>query len=70
LRGRQFTPQQLEILKADLRGNACSRLSKEDVELNRVDFERKLPKLRKEWEREKGADLFKGKVKAIALLVK
>lgn len=54
LTGRQFTPQQLDILKADLRENSYSRLSKEDVELNRVDFEKKLPRLRKEWEKNTG----------------
>lgn len=52
--GRQFTPQQLDLLKADLRENSYSRLSKEDVELNRIDFERKFPNHRKEWEKNTG----------------
>ena len=54
LTGRQFTPQQLELLKADLRENVYSRLSKEEADLNRIDFERKLPSLRKEWEANTG----------------
>ncbi|MCP3749534.1 DUF637 domain-containing protein [Pseudomonas sp. SBB6] len=54
LTGRKFTPQQLEILKADLRESTYARLSKEVVELNRIEFERKLPRLRKEWEKNTG----------------
>lgn len=33
---------------------AYSRLSKEGVELKRIDFEKKLPSLRKEWEKNTG----------------
>ncbi|MCQ2999157.1 hypothetical protein NLO98_05235 [Pseudomonas syringae] len=54
LTGRQFTPQQLDLLKADLRQNTYTRLSKEEVELNRIDFDRKLPSIRKEWEANTG----------------
>ncbi|MGU3309544.1 hemagglutinin repeat-containing protein [Pseudomonas sp. M5A4_2d] len=55
LTGRQFTPQQLELLKADLRENTYSRLSKEEVKLNRAEFDSKLPSLRVEWEKNTGA---------------
>ncbi|WP_234300577.1 hypothetical protein [Pseudomonas syringae group genomosp. 3] len=55
LTGRQFTPQQLELLKADLRENTYSRLSKEEVKLNRAEFDSKLPSLRAEWEKNTGA---------------
>jgi hypothetical protein len=51
LTGRQFTPQQLELLKADLRENTYSRLSIEEVKLNRAEFNDKLPSLRAEWEK-------------------
>ncbi|EGH99889.1 hypothetical protein PLA106_27714 [Pseudomonas amygdali pv. lachrymans str. M302278] len=51
LTGRQFTPQQLELLKADLRENTYSRLSKEEVKLNRTEFDSKLPSLRVEWKK-------------------
>lgn len=51
LTGRQFTPKQLELLKADLRENTYSCLSKDEVKLNRVEFDSKLPSLRTEWEK-------------------
>ncbi|WP_235864997.1 hypothetical protein [Pseudomonas frederiksbergensis] len=54
LTGRQFTPQQLELLKADLQENSYSRLSKEEVKLNRAEFDSKLPSLRREWEKNTG----------------
>ena len=54
LTGRQFPPQQLEFLKADLGENTYSRLSKENVRLNRVEFNEKLPSLRAEWEKNTG----------------
>ncbi|PFG60384.1 filamentous hemagglutinin [Pseudomonas poae] len=54
LTGRQFTPQQMELLKADLRENTYSRLSKEAVDLNRADFRKKVPVLRQEWEKNTG----------------
>ncbi|WP_434677045.1 Hint domain-containing protein [Pseudomonas sp. D4-18] len=57
LTGRQFTPQQLELLKADLRENNYSRLSKEEVKLNRAEFDSKLPGLRVEWEKKHGREL-------------
>ncbi|MEE5061970.1 hypothetical protein V2J93_24570 [Pseudomonas alliivorans] len=55
LTGRQFTPQRLELLKTDLRENTYSRLSKEEVKLNRAEFDSKLPSLRVEWEKNTGA---------------
>jgi filamentous hemagglutinin len=54
LTGRQFTPKQLELLKADLRENNYSRLSREEVKLNRAEFNDKLPSLRAEWEKNTG----------------
>ncbi|SBT16760.1 Ribonuclease YxiD [Marinomonas gallaica] len=54
LTDRKFTPKQLDLLKNDLRTNKYSRLSKDDVEFNRAEFDRKLPKIRKEWEKQTG----------------
>jgi filamentous hemagglutinin len=54
LTGRQFTPQQMELLKADLRENTYSRLSKEAVDLNLADFRKKVPVLRQESEKNTG----------------
>lgn len=39
LTGRQFTPEQLKLLKADLLESTYSRISKEDIKLNRAEFD-------------------------------
>jgi hypothetical protein len=62
LTGRQFTPKQLELLKADLRENNYSRLSKEEVKLDRAEFDSKLPSLRVEWGKKYRRELAKRNV--------